>query len=465
MPAVTPSPTTCSIGVAELGAQSGVRRPRRLHPRPARPRRGPRPRSDWVGCANELGAGYAADGYAAAGGDRRAVHHFRGGRAKCRERAGRQLRRARAGRPRRRLPGHRCPGGPPRAAPQPGRRRVRPLPADARRGDLRAGGAHREDRVRGDRPGAARGPGAQAARLPAAAHRRRRGAGGPACRAAAGGIVDLTDHAAALAGFRDAAGALLAGTRPTVLADVLVARMDCGRRAARADRRGRTRLQQPALGQAGGVDESGAGYVGVYAGAASTPRAKDAVEGTAAALLSIGVQFTDLTSGFFSQRIDTTRLVEVGPGAAAVAGRVFAPVEMADALAVLTELVGTIRPTPSLRRPAPAGVPDAPDDHHDADPLGQATLWDLVCDAIRPGDLVLADQGTSFYGMGASPVAPRRGVRRPAAVGLDRLHPARAARRRPRCAAASSGAAHRGRRRPAHHRRAGHDPAPRASRR
>ena len=32
-------------------------------------------------------------------------------------------------------------------------------------------------------------------------------------------------------------------------------------------------------------------------------------------------------------------------------------------------------------------------------PLTQQMLWDRLCDALTPGNVVLADQGTSFYGM------------------------------------------------------------------
>jgi alpha-keto-acid decarboxylase len=33
------------------------------------------------------------------------------------------------------------------------------------------------------------------------------------------------------------------------------------------------------------------------------------------------------------------------------------------------------------------------------EPLSQKVLWDRFCDALTPGNIVLADQGTSFYGM------------------------------------------------------------------
>jgi indolepyruvate decarboxylase len=38
--------------------------------------------------------------------------------------------------------------------------------------------------------------------------------------------------------------------------------------------------------------------------------------------------------------------------------------------------------------------------------LSQATLWAEVAGALREGDVVLADQGTSFYGMAPHRLLP-----------------------------------------------------------
>nr|WP_296773423.1 thiamine pyrophosphate-dependent enzyme [Rhodococcus sp. (in: high G+C Gram-positive bacteria)] len=57
--------------------------------------------------------------------------------------------------------------------------------------------------------------------------------------------------------------------------------------------------------------------------------------------------------------------------------------------------MSTARDQPSLDRCIQAKAVDA------AGPLGQDSLWSTIARWIRPGDLVLADQGTSFYGMGA----------------------------------------------------------------
>ena len=63
--------------------------------------------------------------------------------------------------------------------------------------------------------------------------------------------------------------------------------------------------------------------------------------------------------------------------------------------AVPTDAPGTTDsavPTDAEVTAEPAGGPDAP--------LDQAALWDAVSAQLRTGDVVIADQGTAFYGMG-----------------------------------------------------------------
>ena len=148
------------------------------------------------------------------------------------------------------------------------------------------------------------------------------------------------------------------------------------------------------------VDESAPGFAGTYSGAAgSTETTRRAVE-DAAALILAGVQFTDLNSGLFTQRITRSRTIDLGARTAAVGSAVFGPVELADALAALAPLVAG-RPAATLHPAAPVdpGAPAA-----DGDPLSQAGLWQEVADQLRAGDIVLADQGTSFYGMAPHPI-------------------------------------------------------------
>ncbi|MCU1482128.1 MAG: Pdc protein [Subtercola sp.] len=93
-----------------------------------------------------------------------------------------------------------------------------------------------------------------------------------------------------------------------------------------------------------------------------------------------------------------------------VAGVEFGEIDLGDTLAALTGILSANPPTASPRaasafshvRIAHAGTGiSSADNRGKSTPLDQNSLWDVVCDALEPGDLVLADQGTSFYGMGA----------------------------------------------------------------
>ena len=148
------------------------------------------------------------------------------------------------------------------------------------------------------------------------------------------------------------------------------------------------------------VDETNDHYVGIYAGAASDPAVRAAIE-DCGALIIAGVQFTDLNSGFFSQKIERRRTIELTPAIASVGAAQFEPVSMTDALERLIDIVSGLTPPISASAPATAKpqMPPvalvAPDDS-----LTQTELWAAVTRFLTPGDIVVADQGTSFYGMG-----------------------------------------------------------------
>jgi TPP-dependent 2-oxoacid decarboxylase len=147
------------------------------------------------------------------------------------------------------------------------------------------------------------------------------------------------------------------------------------------------------------VDESNDRYVGIYAGAASDPAVRAAIE-DCDVLIIAGVQFTDLNSGFFSQQIERWRTIELAPTIASVGAAQFEPVSMADALDHLTTIVSGLTSSHPASAPATAQPQAPPAVARAGESLTQAELWDAVTRFLAPGDIVVADQGTSFYGMG-----------------------------------------------------------------
>ncbi|MBN9112026.1 MAG: alpha-keto acid decarboxylase family protein [Pseudonocardia sp.] len=209
--------------------------------------------------------------------------------------------------------------------------------------------------------------------------------------------VDGTDPEA-LAGFTEAARRLLgeAGSiaEVGVLAGLLVHRFDAGDRLAALLRDGAVPHATTPWAKSL-LDESASGFAGTYSGAAgSTEQTRRVVE-DAAALVLAGVQFTDLNSGLFTQRITRSRTIELGADAASVGAATFAPVTLPAALEALAPLVAAL---PAATEPDAAAAPAATAAADDT-PLDQDTLWTEVSGALRAGDVVLADQGTCFYGM------------------------------------------------------------------
>jgi TPP-dependent 2-oxoacid decarboxylase len=146
------------------------------------------------------------------------------------------------------------------------------------------------------------------------------------------------------------------------------------------------------------VDESAPTFAGIYAGAASSETVRHVVE-DAPVLILAGVQFTDLNSGFFTQQIHRTRTIEMGPKTASVGAAVFSPVTLTDALEAMTALIRELAVKSPCRPDIPvADRPEPSPSAGGAAALSQSTLWDRVAGFLRPGDVVLADQGCSFYG-------------------------------------------------------------------
>ena len=241
----------------------------------------------------------------------------------------------------------------------------------------------------------------------------------------------------ALSMFIDAAAELIADRQLTVLADLLVHRLQAVEELEALLAADVVPYATLMWGKSL-LDESSPNFLGIYAGAASAGPVRTAIE-DAPVLVTAGVVFTDMVSGFFSQRIDPARTIDIGQYQSSVAGQVFAPLEMGAALEALAQIL----------KQRGIGSPPvvSPDDEPSAkqqtartpardQPLTQQMLWDRLCEALTPGNVVLADQGTSFYGMAdhrlprgvtfiGQPLWGSIGYTLPAALGAGVAHPNR----------------------------------------
>ncbi|OKI09870.1 hypothetical protein A6A06_04350 [Streptomyces sp. CB02923] len=148
----------------------------------------------------------------------------------------------------------------------------------------------------------------------------------------------------------------------------------------------------------GVLDETAPGFVGAYTGEISDKRARAAVE-DADCLILAGAPVSDSVTGGFSHHFTPERTIELRPGRAAAGRGVYGGIAMAEAVA---GLAGLLRGA-ELPEPDGYGEPAAPADAATGSGAGtggltQRQLWSAIGAFLPVGSVLVAEQGTAFYG-------------------------------------------------------------------
>jgi indolepyruvate decarboxylase len=143
----------------------------------------------------------------------------------------------------------------------------------------------------------------------------------------------------------------------------------------------------------GDFPESDPRFAGLYAGAASAKRARVVVEDRDV-LITVGVAMSDTVPGGGTHQLPAARRIDLSPGQARIGSAVYPGVGMRTALAIVTAAVrgcaGRLTTGLLPEREPGASVSGAR--------LSQRALWAILERFLEPGDMVLADAGTAFYG-------------------------------------------------------------------
>lgn len=198
-----------------------------------------------------------------------------------------------------------------------------------------------------------------------------------------------------LAAFADAAETLLAGAASVaMLADFLADR--AGQHALL--QRWLTDIPMPFATLLMGksvLPENQYGFAGTYAGSSSAESTRVVIE-QSDVLLTIGVKYTDTITAGFTQNITRSRTIDVGLHDCRIGEREFPRIPMAAALEALHQLARR------YGRGWQRGIVAPPEmDCIGSDNLTQSTFWQAIQDFLRPGDIVLAEQGTAAFGAAA----------------------------------------------------------------
>jgi indolepyruvate decarboxylase len=140
------------------------------------------------------------------------------------------------------------------------------------------------------------------------------------------------------------------------------------------------------------VSEAHPLFLGTYTGASSAPTLRERVE-NADLILELGeVVMVDLNTGLWTARINPERSIVVGDDYVMVGGRVFTEVTLPDVLAGLSEL---LTPRPDLAvipPPTPAAPSGAP-----GDSISSAAFYPRLQAMLRPGDILVAETGSVSF--------------------------------------------------------------------
>ncbi|MCV2512927.1 indolepyruvate decarboxylase [Leclercia pneumoniae] len=138
-------------------------------------------------------------------------------------------------------------------------------------------------------------------------------------------------------------------------------------------------------------DERKPGFYGTYSGSASSAAVSEAIEG-ADTVICVGTRFTDTLTAGFTHTLTQQQTIEVQPHASRVGDTWFTGIPMTQAIEVLHRLCREQSDGRNLpNRPLPSTAM-----HHGS--LTQDSFWKTLQTFIRPGDIILADQGTSAFG-------------------------------------------------------------------
>ncbi|WP_248465547.1 indolepyruvate decarboxylase [Pectobacterium versatile] len=143
----------------------------------------------------------------------------------------------------------------------------------------------------------------------------------------------------------------------------------------------------------GTLNEQHRSFTGTYAGGGSHEAIRAHIE-DADIIISIGVRYTDTITAGFSHQISSEKNIDIQPTLARVGGQVFPAVPMSDAITALENITAILAPRWDHRTITPPALPQS--EHTNT--LNQREFWQQMQRFLRSGDILVTDQGTSCFG-------------------------------------------------------------------
>lgn len=140
-------------------------------------------------------------------------------------------------------------------------------------------------------------------------------------------------------------------------------------------------------------DEQHPNFVGTYSAGASSKEVRQAIE-DADRVICVGTRFVDTLTAGFTQQLPAERTLEIQPYASRI-GETWFNLPVAQAVSTLRELCleCAFAPPPTRSAGQPVRI--------DKGELTQESFWQTLQQYLKPGDIILVDQGTAAFGAAA----------------------------------------------------------------
>ncbi|EMQ7141902.1 alpha-keto acid decarboxylase family protein [Salmonella enterica] len=140
-------------------------------------------------------------------------------------------------------------------------------------------------------------------------------------------------------------------------------------------------------------DEQHPNFVGTYSAGASSKEVRQAIE-DADRVICVGTRFVDTLTAGFTQQLPAERTLEIQPYASRI-GETWFNLPMAQAVSTLRELCleCAFAPPPTRSAGQPVRI--------DKGELTQESFWQTLQQYLKPDDIILVDQGTAAFGAAA----------------------------------------------------------------
>jgi len=143
----------------------------------------------------------------------------------------------------------------------------------------------------------------------------------------------------------------------------------------------------------GAVPESSPQFIGIYAGVASAPATREAIEASDC-LLTVGYRRVESTTGFFTDKLPASA-IHLNSSYVDGADKNFQGVYLGE---LLQSIIDSSSGVPTNKQPArpPKHLAFVPSN----EALTQDAYWKAIQKFLRPGDVIVVEDGTSSAGFG-----------------------------------------------------------------